>query len=299
MDSKEFIKLVSNVIKVDVRNARIEANKKGVVHDEIRVCQVTRNAMGDVQICGMTQEIAAKEVPGLDAVGFQICSDAVTGEPGAFPDCDHVTEPEGIGVLRGPGQDRAVGIGCQDLSEFLEIFFALDYELLEFLQLGAADGSLHVRYLEVITDMAVNVFVVITERQGAELLAETFPAGVAFSPGTVTVPAPVTNGAGDAGQIVVIRGHAAPLSQGDVMGGVEGKGGRMCPLICPGRSGRIPDRHRQDSRSLPLAVWRDLILLSTGKRRFVMGLYHISWSPLPCLSGRQSFCRRIFLIAGA
>jgi stress response protein YsnF len=40
MDSKEFIKLVSNVIKVDVRNARIEANKKGVVHDEIRVRQV-------------------------------------------------------------------------------------------------------------------------------------------------------------------------------------------------------------------------------------------------------------------
>jgi hypothetical protein len=34
----------------------------------------------------------------------------------------------------------------------------------------------------------------------------------------------------------------------------------------------------------PLAVWRDLILLSTEKRRFVMGLYHISWSPLPCLS---------------
>ena len=75
--------------------------------------------------------------------------------------------------------------------------------------------------------MAVNVFVVITEGQSAELLAEALAAGVAFPPGAVTIPAPVTDGAGDAGQVVVIRGHAAPFSQGDVMGRVEGKGGEV------------------------------------------------------------------------
>jgi hypothetical protein len=35
------------------------------------------------------------------------------------------------------------------------------------------------------------------------------------------------------------------------------------------------------------AVWRDLILLSTGKRVLVMGLDQISWSPLPARSNRQ------------
>ena len=66
-----------------------------------------------------------------------------------------------------------------------------------------------------------------SEGQGAELLAETFPAGVTFPPGAVAVPAPVPDGAGDAGQIVVIRGHAAAFAQSDVMGRVEGKGGEV------------------------------------------------------------------------
>jgi hypothetical protein len=71
--------------------------------------------------------------------------------------------------------------------------------------------------------MAVNVFVVIAVGQGSKLLAEAFPAGVAFPPGAVAIPAPVADGTGDAGQVVVIRGYAAPFAQGDVMGGVKGK----------------------------------------------------------------------------
>ena len=88
---------------MDVRNAGVEANEEGVVHDEVCVCQVPRNAMGNVLICGVAQKVAAEEVARFDAVGFHICSDVVTGEPGAFPDCDHVTEPGGIRVLRGLG----------------------------------------------------------------------------------------------------------------------------------------------------------------------------------------------------
>jgi len=208
-------------------NAWIEADEECVAHDEIRVRQVPGNAMGDVLICGVAQEVTAKEIPRFDAVGFQICGDVVARETGAFPDGDHVTEPGGFGILRSPWQDETVFIGFQDLSEFLKILLALGDELLEFLELGAADGGLHVRYLEVVTDVTVNVFMVITEGQGAELLAEAFPAGVAFPPDAVTVPAPIPDGAGDAGQVVVIRGHAAPFSQGDVMGGVEGKGGEV------------------------------------------------------------------------
>ena len=163
-------------------NARIDANEEGVVHDEIRVRQVPRNAMGNVLICGVAQEIAAEEVSGLDAVGFQKCGQVVAGKTGLIFHCDDITEPGGIGILRGPGKDETVFVGFQNLGEFPEILFAPGDELLEFLELGAADGGLHVRHLEVIADVAVNVFMVIAEGQGAKLLAEAFPAGVAFPP---------------------------------------------------------------------------------------------------------------------
>ena len=112
-------------------------------------------------------------------------------------------------------------------GKLLEILFAPGDELIEFPELGATDGGLHVRDLEVVADVAVNVFVVIAVGQSAELLAEAFPAGIAFPPGAVAIPSPVTEGTGNPGEIVVIRGHAAPFAQGDVMGRVEGKGGEV------------------------------------------------------------------------
>jgi len=75
--------------------------------------------------------------------------------------------------------------------------------------------------------VAVNVFMVVAVGQSAKLLAEALAAGVVLPAGTVAVPAPVADGAGDAGKVVIIRRHAAPFSQGDVMGGVEGKGGEV------------------------------------------------------------------------
>ena len=113
----------------------------------------------------MAQEIAAEEVSGLDAVGFQKCGQVVAGKTGLLFHRDDVAEPGGIGVLRGPGKDEAVFAGFQNLGEFPEIILVPGDELLEFPELGATDGGLHVRDLEVIADMAVNVFVVITKRQ--------------------------------------------------------------------------------------------------------------------------------------
>jgi len=205
----------------------INTDEEGVVHNVIRVRQLPRNAMGDVLIGRVAQEVAAEEVARFDAVGFQMRGDVVAGEPGAFPDGDYVTEPGGIGILRGLGQNEIVFIGFKDFIEFMEVFLAPGDELLEFLELGAADRGLHVRYLEIIADIAINVFVVITKGQAAELLAEAFSAGIAFPPGAITIPTPITDGAGDAGQVVVIGGHAAPFAHGDVMGGVEGKGGEV------------------------------------------------------------------------
>jgi len=223
----ELRKCAADNTQFFIPDAGVEANEEGVVHDEVCVRQVPRNAMGNVLICGVAQKVAAEEVARFDAVGFQICSDVVAGEPGAFPDGEHVTKPGGIGILSGPGKDEIGFVGFIEFIEFVEVIFSSGDELLEFPELGAADGSLHGRHLEVVTDMAVNVLVIITEGQGAELLTETFPAGVAFATGAVAIPAPVPDGAGDAGQVVVIGGHAATFAQGNVMGRVEGKGGEV------------------------------------------------------------------------
>jgi len=220
---EELIKLFLYVVQMRFRNARIEANEEGVVHDEVCVCQVPRNAIGDVQICGVAQKVAAEEVARFDAVGFQECGQVVAGKTGLIFHRDDITEPGGIGILRGHGKDEIGFVGFIEFIEFVEVIFSSGDELLEFLQLGAAYGRLHVRHLEVITNVAVNVFVIITSRQGAELLPEAFPASVAFATGAVTVPTPVTNGAGDPGQVVVIRGHAAAFPHCYMVSRIERK----------------------------------------------------------------------------
>jgi len=133
MDSKEFIKLVSNVIKVDVRNARINSDEEGVVHDDVGVGQIAHHAALDVFKSRVAQEIAAEEVSGLDAVGFQKCGQVIAGKTGLIFHRDYITEPGGIGVLRGLGQDETVFAGFQHFSNFLEIFFSFGDELIDLL----------------------------------------------------------------------------------------------------------------------------------------------------------------------
>jgi hypothetical protein len=65
---KKLTKYFLYIFHFDLIDFRINTDEEGVVHNDICVRQVPRNAMGNVLICRMTQEIAAKEVPGLDAV---------------------------------------------------------------------------------------------------------------------------------------------------------------------------------------------------------------------------------------
>ena len=48
---------------------------------------------------------------------------------------------------------------------------------------------------------------------------------------------------------------------------------------------------------MPLAVCLERIFESTGNLRLVIGLYQISWSPLPCRSKLQPRCFRSLLIS--
>jgi hypothetical protein len=57
---KKLIKYFLYIFHFDLIYSWIHTDKEGVIHDEICVRQFTRNAMGNVLICWMTKEIAAK-----------------------------------------------------------------------------------------------------------------------------------------------------------------------------------------------------------------------------------------------
>ena len=59
------------IFHFDLIDSRINTDEEGVVHDYVAVAQVPRNPVGDLLIRRMTEKIAAEEVSGLDAVGFQ------------------------------------------------------------------------------------------------------------------------------------------------------------------------------------------------------------------------------------
>ena len=91
-------------------------------------------------------------------------------------------------------------------------------------QLGDADGRLHVRGLQVVAEVAVDVLVVVAVRQAAELLAEALAAGVVLAAGAVAVAAPVADRARDPGQRLVIGHDHAALAGRDVVRRIEGRG---------------------------------------------------------------------------
>src|ERR1035437_1541340 len=100
-------------------------------------------------------------------------------------------------------------------------------EPLEARKLGTADGRLHVRGLEVVAEVAVDVLVVVAVGQAAELLGEALAAGVVLAAGAVAVATPVADGPGDPGQLVVIGDNHAALAGGDVVRRIERQGGHV------------------------------------------------------------------------
>ncbi len=62
----------------------------------------------------------------------------------------------------GCGRIEPVLVGLEKLVKFLEVGFPLADETLQLAQLGQPNGSLHVGHLQVVADMAVNIFVIVT-----------------------------------------------------------------------------------------------------------------------------------------
>ena len=55
------------------------------------------------------------------------------------------------------------------------------YEVRQFPELGHSDGRLHVSQLQVVADVRVSVFVIVSERQIAQLPVKALAAGVVLA----------------------------------------------------------------------------------------------------------------------
>ena len=123
-------------------------------------------------------------------------------------------------------------VGETSAKDFPVAFTGLD-EGGKFFELLTANGSLGVERLEVVTKVAVNVFVIVALGQLAELPTEAFAAGVVFARGAPAVAAPVaeTLGVGFEGWVFDDI-HRAPLAHSQVVRGVERLGGDIAPDAC-------------------------------------------------------------------
>ncbi len=92
----------------------------------------------------------------------------------------------------------------QTVIDELKVFFPLLDKAGEFFKLSAAYCRLHICWFQVKTEVAVNIFVVISVRKGSMLPCEPPSAGIVLAARTPAIPAPVAHGQQDFFQGLVI-----------------------------------------------------------------------------------------------
>ena len=217
---------------------------------------------------GLPKEIAAEEHAVADLFFIQVVRQRTMGEGSGGFDADHETEPRAVGaaasgvpfISRASSVERrglipCCGVGGQ--AEFEDIFqvgkaraeyfpvaFSGFDEGREFFELLPTYGGLRVERLEVVAEVAVNVFVVVALGQLAELPAEAFAAGVVLAGGAPAVAAPVAEALGVCFERRVLDDiHRAPLAHREMVRWVERLGGDVAPDACwRGKESRVEGR---------------------------------------------------------
>src|SRR5664280_1364563 len=69
--------------------------------------------------------------------------------------------------------------------------------------------------------MRINIFVVVSERQFAMLLLESFSAGVVFARWTIAISSPIAHGSQNIQKTRIISDDSSSFAHGYVMSGVE------------------------------------------------------------------------------
>src|SRR5688572_22354578 len=97
----------------------------------------------------------------------------------------------------------------------------------ELLQLGDADGGLHIGRLQIVADVRVDVLVIVPVRQITKVPVESLATGVFLSGITPAIASPVTERFDDGLHLRRVREHTPALAHRDMVRWVEAHGGEI------------------------------------------------------------------------
>ena len=137
----------------------------------------------------MLGQVSRKQHPGLDALALNVLNQAVPVH--ALPAGNEKAEPAGIGVLCRHRKNQLIRRILQVFPQAFKIMAPLFHKGGKLIQLGTADGRLHVGGLQIISKMRIHVFMIIAQRQFSVLPVKPMAAEIIFSGWAYTVTAPI------------------------------------------------------------------------------------------------------------
>jgi hypothetical protein len=84
--------------------------------------------------------------------------------------------------------------------------------------LGDTDSGLEICGFEIITDMGIDILVIISLGQTPQMPTKALCTGIGLARSAPAVPPPITQGAGDLGKPDLVHDHSTSLTQCNVMG---------------------------------------------------------------------------------
>jgi len=212
---------IYHVVDHRLRDAGVETDPENVVHYKVGTSQVTDDASRNIAIRWLTKQVPGKEQTGRNVASFEEAHDFASGCGRIFANRQRKAEPTWLRMRGRFGEDKDVVQIAQGGMKFGEVVAPRGDKAGKLLELGDSDCGLHVGRLEVVADVTVNVFVIVTLRQIAQLPFKAAAAGVGFSGIAPAVTPPVAKRLGKFLEGRRLGQHASALTHGDVVRGVE------------------------------------------------------------------------------
>ena len=165
----------------------INPDPEGITHRLVSVGEVSDDAVWDVDVTRLPQNVAGEEHSRGDLVLIEPTNE---GRALGALDGQREAEPARLRVWRRLRHDQEIEVS-QPVEEAVEVALPPLDERRQLLELRDADSGLHVGRLEVVADARVNVLVVVARRKITVLLVKPFAAGVVLPRRAPAVSPPI------------------------------------------------------------------------------------------------------------
>src|ERR1700674_2249812 len=175
--SWNLMESLHHVIDHRLRDSGIEADPENVVHYKVSVPQIANHAPLNVAIGGLAKQVAAEEQAGGYFSRLKEAHDLAAGCGRILSDSEWKAKPAWVRMRGGLGQDENVVEVAERGGKFGVVGAPGGNKARQLLELCDSDCGLHVGRLEVVADVAVNIFVIVSAGQIAKFPFKAAPAG--------------------------------------------------------------------------------------------------------------------------